>query len=136
MKPKFKDTLSWQQAQVLMQPTFIRVLDNLRKELERSSWQGSYQEIETPIPGYQLRLTRQERSIEINIWDLCFQICFRDYNPKRVDESPNTIAATQLVEIDTNLLDETGKQVDWHCLETKTQELIQKLFASLPAENK
>ena len=136
MKPKFKDTLSWQQAQVLMQPTFIRVLDNLRKELETSSWQGNYQEITTPIPGYQLSLSQKERSVEINIWDLCFQICFCDYNPIRADESEDEAAATQLVEIDTNLLDETGRDVDWQRLETKTQQLIKEVFASLPAENK
>lgn len=133
MKPKFKSTLSWEQAQILMQPTFIRVLDNLRKELEQSSWQGSYQEIQQPIPGYQLCLSRNERSVEIDIWDLCFQVCFRDYNLSRVDESENKIAATQLVEIDTNLLDETGKEVDWQSLETKTQQLIKQVFASLPA---
>ncbi|MGF1487252.1 MAG: hypothetical protein ACFBSE_09080 [Prochloraceae cyanobacterium] len=132
MKPKFKDTLSWEQAQVLMQPTFIRVLDNLRKELERSSWQGTYQEIETPIPGYQLCLSRNERSIAINIWDLCFQVCFRDYNLDRVEGSQNSIAATQLVEIDTDLLDETGKAVDWQSLETKTQHLVKQVFANLP----
>jgi hypothetical protein len=29
MNPKFKDITAWEQAQLLMQPAFIRVLDNL-----------------------------------------------------------------------------------------------------------
>ena len=57
MKPKFKNKQAWEQAQLLMQPAFIRVIDNLRKQLEQSSWKGTYQEIITPYPGYQLRLT-------------------------------------------------------------------------------
>ena len=36
MNPKFKDIIAWEQAQLLMQPAFIRVLDNLRKQLELS----------------------------------------------------------------------------------------------------
>ena len=45
MKPKFKTIQAWEQAQVLMQPAFIRVIDNIRKELEVSAWQGSF-----PLP--------------------------------------------------------------------------------------
>ncbi len=125
MKPKFKNILAWEQAQLLMQPAFLRVLDNLRKQLETSSWSGTFQEIETPMPGYQLDLTYGERSSTVNIWDLCFQICFVDYPPPTGEENPE-------VDIDTTLIDETG-DVDWQSLETKTQRVIQRVFASLPA---
>lgn len=33
-----------QKAEYLMQPALIRVLDNLRKRMEASSWRGEYQE--------------------------------------------------------------------------------------------
>ena len=36
MYPKFKDTLAYEQANLLMQPAFIRVIDNIRKELDFS----------------------------------------------------------------------------------------------------
>jgi len=54
MNPKFKDIIAWEQAQLLMQPAFIRVLDNLRKQLENSLWKGTYTEIQDPYPSYLL----------------------------------------------------------------------------------
>ena len=44
MKPKFKDINAWEQAQLLMQPAFIRVVDNLGKQVALSVWEASYQE--------------------------------------------------------------------------------------------
>ncbi len=49
MNPKFKDITAWEQAQLLMQPAFIRVLDNLRKQLENSLWKGTYTEIQDTL---------------------------------------------------------------------------------------
>ncbi len=31
MKPTFKNRLAWEQAQILMQPAMLRVVDNIRK---------------------------------------------------------------------------------------------------------
>ena len=42
MTPKFANSQDWQQANLLMQPAFIRVIDNIRKQLETSDWHGSY----------------------------------------------------------------------------------------------
>ncbi len=125
MKPTFKNTLDWEQAQLLMQPAFIRVVDNIRKQLDRSHWQGTYQEIQEPFPGYQLCLTLQERSVMVNIWDLCFHVCFLNYEPSLDDERD------RVVEIDLSLMDETG-EIDWQRLETKTQRIVQLIFANLP----
>lgn len=132
MQPKFKNTLDWEQAQLLMQPAFIRVIDNIRKQLELSTWQGTYQEIQTPYPGYLLCLTQHDRSITVDLWELCFKVCFRDYAPQSLNttEHSNT---SQEVEIDTSLIDERG-EVDWERLEAKTQHLVQQIFANLPTE--
>jgi hypothetical protein len=44
-KPQFADTVSWQQADQLMQPALIRTIDNVRKYLEgETPWQGDYRE--------------------------------------------------------------------------------------------
>ncbi len=51
MKPKLADTLAWQQAELLMQPALIRVIDNIRKALEPTQWQSHYEEIFTFPPG-------------------------------------------------------------------------------------
>lgn len=124
MKPKFKNVRAWEQAQLLMQPSLIRVLDNIRKQLEKSNWKGTYEDITEPFPGYKLLLTRGKYSVEIDVWELCFLVCFQDYQPSQAQDSYE-------VEIDTNLIDEAG-EVDWQLLETKSQHIVSKVFADLP----
>ncbi|MGI0490505.1 hypothetical protein ACN4EG_01730 [Alkalinema pantanalense CENA528] len=41
-KPTFASQEAWTQAEILMQPVFIRLIDNLRKSLETSNWKGDY----------------------------------------------------------------------------------------------
>jgi len=123
MTPKFKTLEAWEQAEILMQPAFIRVIDNIRKELDVSVWRGSYEELDTPYPGYLLCLTYEERSVKVDIWELCFQVCFQDYIPSDPDG--------QEVTVDSSLLEREGA-VDWHSLESKAQKLVKQVFANLP----
>ncbi|WP_414586566.1 hypothetical protein [Scytonema sp. PCC 10023] len=160
MPPKISNSVAWQQAELLMQPAFIRVVDNIRKLLDVSTWTGTYQDVliwptgttdetkaivtkllqdleavtpeqaleirETlsrlpmPHPGYHLCLQRQEQQISIDLWELCYQVCFREYIP-----------GNETVNIDTSLIDENG-EVDWQRLEVKTKELVEQVFANLP----
>ena len=129
MKPIFKNSTDWEQAEYLMQPSLIRVIDNLRKKLETSLWKGTYTEIEQPYPGHQLHLTYQNYTYAIALWDICFQVCFLDYQISPSTDS--TDLAEQEVRIDTSLFRETG-EIDWQKLEAKTQQIIDKLFANLP----
>lgn len=126
MKPKFKDMVAWQQAEMLMQPALIRILDQVRKQLENTTWKATYNNVETPLPGYELCLERNDTSVCVDLWELCFKVCFRNYGPT------HTEAESQEVEIDTSLIDETG-DVDWQCLDTKAQHLVEQVFADLPA---
>lgn len=125
MKPKFKNTRAWEQAQLLMQPALIRTIDNLGKRLERSPWKGIYQEVETPYPGYQLHLTLNQTTVVVNIWELCYQICFKAYPPTHAE---NTVVE---VEIDTTLLSEAD-EVHWQRLDEKTKQVVEEIFESLP----
>lgn len=165
MPPKIKDPDAWQQAELLMQPAFIRVIDHIRKQLDESAWKGSYenvliwpegtteetkniviqlvQELEgatpeqameiqqtiaqlpVPQPGYQLYLQNEERQFSFDLWELCYQVCFRHYSPALAESNSYT------VEIDTSLIDETG-DVDWQRLDAKAGELVEQVFASLP----
>lgn len=165
MPPRITDTAVWQQAELLMQPAFIRVIDHIRKQLDESAWKASYQnvliwptgttdetkaivtqllqrlegaspeelaEIEqdltglsTPHPGYQMSLQHQDQHFSVDLWELCYQVCFRNYN-SLVDESAN-----REVEIDTSLIDESG-DVDWQRLDAKAGKLVERLFANLP----
>lgn len=167
-RPRFSNTTTWQQAEVLMQPVFIRLVDNLRKELDQSQWRGRYQEeaiwpdgvpLETrnrvqelqqqlaiappeealaleealarlpkPQPSYTLYLERDDRTVSVDLWQLCYQICFSNYHPLLHQDEEVT------VEVDTSLLDETG-DVDWQRLDTKTQEIVHQIFASLSPQD-
>ncbi len=126
MKPKFKNTVAWEQAELLMQPALIRIVDQVRKQLEDTTWKATYKDVQTPIPGYQLCLEKQDTSICVDLWELCFQVCFRDYKPVHSE------LESQEVEIDTRLIDETG-DVDWQYLDTKAQHLVAQVFADLSA---
>lgn len=126
MTPKFKNTVAWEQAELLMQPALIRIVDQVRKQLEDTTWKATYKDVQTPIPGYQLCLEKQDTSICVDLWELCFQVCFRNYKPVHSE------LESQEVEIDTTLIDETG-DVDWQCLDTKAQQLVAQVFADLSA---
>lgn len=165
MPPKIKDIVAWQQAEMLMQPAFLRIVDNIRKLLEESVWKGTYQDVlmwpegtteETkarvielrqqlknaspdglkqmeedlarlpqPFPGYRLNLQYQGQQFSIDLWELCYQVCFRNYNLVIVD--PDNLE----VEIDTSLIDETG-DVDWNRLDAKAQQTVRQIFVNLP----
>jgi hypothetical protein len=137
MKPKFKNTIDWEQAQMLMQPIFIRVIDNIRKQLDNSSWKGVYQQIDEPYPRYELLLSRNEKVIELDIWQLCYQICFINFTTKVIElqqhlaqQNGTQIEEIQEVEIDTSLIDNDG-QVDWIKIEEKTNYVITNVFNNL-----
>lgn len=161
MKPKFATIVAWQQAELLMQPTFIRVIDNLRKQLEQSTWQGTYRDapvwadntpetvkatviqlqeqlktampeqaediqqalskLPIPAPGYELCLKQDDRQFNVDLWELCYQVCFLPH----ADDQP--------VEVDPSLLDETG-EVDWNQLDDKTKALVEQIFENLPRD--
>jgi len=44
MPPKITDTVAWHQAELLMQPAFIRVIDQIRMQLDESAWR-TYQNV-------------------------------------------------------------------------------------------
>ncbi len=161
MPPKITNSVAWQQAELLMQPTFIRVVDNVRKLLDNSSWKGTYhdvltwaagtseetkaivtqlvQELETarpeqaeqiretlaklptPHPGYHLCLQRQEQQVNVDLWELCYQVCFVEYT-----------LSDDTVDIDTSLIDERG-DVEWNLLDKKAKRVVEEMFAKLPS---
>lgn len=130
MKPQFKTRLAWEQAQLLMQPALIRILDNIRKQLEESSWRGTYREVTDPIPGYLLCLNKDNRTIEIDIWQLCYQVCFQNYAPAPQHIFSELEQRSIEVEIDNRLLDETG-ELDWQLIEAKAQQAVRQVFDHL-----
>ena len=122
MQLTFRSQQDWEQADILMQPALIRILDHLRQAMETSAWRGTYQEVQDPYPGHQLILEDQGQTIVFSLWELCFQVCFADYQP----QAP----ATQVVTIDPKLLT-AEHEVDWRALDHKAKHLIDAIFAEL-----
>ncbi|MBF2055886.1 MAG: hypothetical protein IGQ45_01415 [Cyanobacterium sp. T60_A2020_053] len=115
--PKFKTRLDYEKARVIMQPTFIRVVDNIRKIAEDSAWEITYQEINEPFPSYIVTQKKGDTVKETNVWKICFQVCFKNYV---YDEN-------QTVEIDDDLVNNQG-ELNWQKLEEKTKYIITNLF--------
>jgi hypothetical protein len=44
MCPQFATPIDRAQVELLMQPALIRVIDNIRKQLDETDWQGAYEE--------------------------------------------------------------------------------------------
>jgi hypothetical protein len=126
MLPKFANELAWQQADFLMQPVYIRVIDRIRQQSETSTWQVSYEEVQIPHPTNYLCLKAGERMVKFDIWDLCYQVCFLNYFGSHGE------LETQLVEVDTSLIDMEAQTPDWHKLDHKANEVIANLFNNLP----
>lgn len=133
MKPLFKDSTAWEQAEFLMQPALIRLIDRIRQKLEASDWEGSYQEVQEPIPGYRLCLQRQDKLICVDMWDLCYQVCFTNYSHPPLNPSIGDESAGLSVEIDDSLIDMENSDVDWERLDAKADRLVEEMFNSLPS---
>lgn len=174
---KFASVTAWEQANLLLQPALIRLVDNLRKHLEQSiDWQGqdwavwpeatteaekqqvielqqqlrqakpdaavelehTLAQLPTPHPGYLLTSKQTGRQVSIDLWQLQFQVCFRNYPDLGVLQ-PEALIETlrerdQHVEIDTDLLDEDG-EVDWDALDRKAQQVVAHIFTHLGKAN-
>lgn len=126
MLPKFADELAWQQAEFLMQPVYIRVIDRIRQHSEQSTWQVSYEEVQLPHPTNYLCLKSGEQIVKFDIWDLCYQVCFLNYFGSHGELEP------QLVEVDTSLIDMEAQSADWQRLDSKANQVITKIFNNLP----
>jgi hypothetical protein len=125
----------WYAAAQLMQPALIRLLDQLRRSLETSPWQGTYETVEIPCGEaepqilYWLHLRQGDRQQRVNLWELCYQICFQQYTPE-LDYSGIHDFQVGEVQADLSLFDPAG-EVDWHKLDRKAAQVVAALFAAL-----
>jgi hypothetical protein len=126
MQPKFANELAWQQADFLMQPIYIRIIDRIRQQGEVSTWEVSYEEVRDPQPINYLCLQSGDKQLKYDIWDLCYQVCFLNY-----DGSHSEIES-QLVEIDTSLIDMEAETPDWVRLDNKAKDVVARIFNNLP----
>ncbi|MCY7336903.1 MAG: hypothetical protein LH613_11925 [Chamaesiphon sp.] len=126
MQPKFVSELAWRQAEFLMQPIYIRIIDRIRQQSEVSTWKVSYEEVRDPHPINYLCLESEDKQLKFDIWDLCYQVCFLNY------DGSHSELESRIVEVDTSSIDlETGA-IDWMLLDNKAKAVIANIFDNLP----
>ena len=125
MVPKFADRLAYQQAEFLLQPIYIRIIDRIRQQSETSTWKVSYEEVQAPQPTNYLCLQSGDRQLRYDLWDLCYQVCFLDYYGSHSE------LESQLVAIDTSLIDMEAQTPDWHRIDEKAQAVVVRVFENL-----
>lgn len=121
-------------------------------EAEKTQWEGLVSQLRGATPEevdqleaaiallpqpqytYWLRLVRGEEQRSFDLWQLCYQICFRDYpvvSGMRGEEAIEPgITLPNPLRIDQKLFDEEG-DVDWEALEEKTKAVVEQLVEQL-----
>jgi hypothetical protein len=123
MKPKFATELAWQQAELLMQPAYIRLVDQIRRQTEENAdIPVNYIEVTEPYPSNLLCLSRDSQELRVDIWELCFQVCFTNFEEIRQNTE-------QIAQIDEELFDPDNAEVDWTKLDHKAQAAVAQVFA-------
>ncbi len=143
MKPKFANEQDWLQAELLMQPAYIRLVDQIRRQTEEHEQdiRVSYEEVNEPYPSNLLCLQPQtpphqidksrvpvEPLLKVDIWTLCFQVCFENYEPLPIDQ-PEQLVAIDLSLFDSHHTDSSNPEIDWHKLDDKAKATVSQVFA-------
>jgi hypothetical protein len=80
-------------------------------------------QLPTPSPVYELKLTEgaggapleQARTATLDLWELCFEVCFSDYQPQRP------------ASVDPILLAADG-EINWLALDDKAKALVEQVI--------
>jgi hypothetical protein len=70
-------------------------------------------QLPTPTPAYELQLTRDGHTATLDLWELCFGVCFNHYQPQ------------QPVTVDADLLCDDG-EINWLTLDEKAKALVEQ----------
>lgn len=72
-----------------------------------------------PFPAYRLELSLPSGPLVVDVWDLCCQVCFQQYDP------------AVPVTVDLTLVDDDG-DIDWVALDAKAKGLVEGLGVTGP----
>ncbi len=110
-----------------MQPIYIRIIDRIRQQSEVSTWEVSYEEVKEPYLTNYLCLKSPHGLLKFDIWDLCYQVCFVNYHGSHRE------LGSQVVAVDTSLIDLESQIPDWTRLDNKAKDVIIRVFENLPS---
>ncbi|MEO0432548.1 MAG: hypothetical protein AAF151_12710 [Cyanobacteria bacterium J06656_5] len=158
--PQFATLQDQRYAQALMQPALIRIIDNIRKQLDASDWQGSYRddmrwpsettadqkqqylalqemlETATPEEYDQIQTTLSQMPSPEHLYTLCLK---KQDQQQEIDVwqlcyrlcNVEDSAPDSPITIDTDLLDLDMGDVDWIALDQKAKRLVEEVFSTL-----
>ena len=157
--PQFATAQDQRYAQALMQPALIRIIDNIRKQLDVSDWQGSYRDdmqwpAETTADQKQQYLALQEMletatseehdQIQATLAQLpapqhLYTLCLKQQDRQQEIDvwqlcyrlCDTTDNNDGPITIDTSLLDLEMGDVDWIALDQKAKRLVEETFKTL-----
>lgn len=163
MTSTFSTPLARAQVEQLMQPALIRVIDNLRKQLDESTWKGEYEEnliwpeetTEAQKQTYS-KLQQQLHGVPTEEHDRVAALMSQlpQPSPLYTLKLTKAKAAEQTVDVwalcyqvcTTNYSTDSDRsleadidllassgEVDWRKLDDKTKSLIEGIFSALPA---
>lgn len=160
MTPTFATPLARAQVEQLMQPALIRVIDNIRKQLESSDWQGKYEEKLIWPEGTTTEQQQEYAALQKGLHGVPPEehdrvaaliaklpqpsplYTLRLTQPNRADQAVDIwalcyrVCASKEVQegkaitADASLFDEG--EVDWRQLDDKTKALVESVFKALP----
>ena len=158
--PQFATAQDQRYAQALMQPALIRIIDNIRKQLDISDWTGTYRddmswpatateeqkqqylalqemlESATPEEHDQIQAALNQLPTPQHLYTLCLN---KQDQQREVDiwqlcyrlcSTADTSEGP--IAIDMSLLNLELGDVDWITLDEKAQRLVQQTFQELP----
>lgn len=160
LQPEFTSSLNRAKVEELMQPALIRVIDNIRKQLDDVDWEGKYEEKllwpEGTTPEQQQEYSALQKRLHgvppeehDRVATLMSQLpqpsplyTLRLKKDNHTDKTVDVWALCYQVcviaynppeklEADDTLFDEDG-EVDWRALDEKTKGLVEAIFTDLP----
>ncbi len=160
---KFSNPKARQQADQLMQPALIRVIDNIRKCLEVSTWVGDYQEAHVwpqgtaeadiqQVKALNTQLARakpeQVTNLEAQLAKLpqafpVYELHLTQGDQKKTVDLWDLCYQTcfqrfpvgdQAVAVDMTLWDPEMGDVNWVALDEKAKAIVQHIFADLETQ--
>ena len=157
--PRFATTFDQQLTQALMQPALIRVIDNIRKQLDESDWMGSYQDDviwpEQASPEQRQCYTDLQKLLESaapedrdslqqaldqlpqpqHTYTLCLK---KGEEQRQIDVWALCYGVCRVsndaempITVDRSLIDEEINDVDWIRLDEKAKAMVETAFATL-----
>jgi hypothetical protein len=108
--------------------TMLQALETASDE-EAEMIQDVLETILHPVPLYRLDISLDGVDYQFNLWELCYQICLKEYVPNLSNmtvESPNLDKQT----LDLDLYESSG-EVDWARLNEKAKTVVSMLMIQL-----